>query len=58
MFARTLVNVVNRMVYPFLPDLSRIFGVSPELFAGAMSIRSVAGLANIVLSTQTDRRGR
>jgi predicted MFS family arabinose efflux permease len=58
MAARTLVNTVHRLVYPFLPVLSRAFGVSPEALSRASSLRSVAGVVSILLSRYTDSRGR
>lgn len=58
LLARTLMNTVHRIVYPFLPVLSRAFGVTPAVFSQAVSIRYFGGLANIYLSRYTDSHGR
>lgn len=56
--ARLIYNVAFRMVYPFLPELSRGLGVEPQAIAGAISARSVFGLSGPLLGPLVDRWGR
>lgn len=58
MVARILVNTVHRMVYPFLPEFSRAFQVSPAVFARAISFRSLTGMLSPFLARYADSHGR
>lgn len=55
---RLLENTLFRMVYPFLPVISRGLGVSFAQTARALSLRSLAGLFGTLLASISDSRGR
>jgi predicted MFS family arabinose efflux permease len=54
----TVVNTGFRMVYPFLPAISRGLGVPLETVALAITVRSLIGLASPLLGSVADFRGR
>ena len=55
---RLVVSTAFRMVYPFLPALSRGLGVPVESVALAISARSALGFLGPVLGAASDVRGR
>ena len=55
---RLVVSTAFRMVYPFLPALSRGLGVPVESVALAVSARSALGFLGPVLGAASDVRGR
>ena len=55
---RIVINTAFRMVYPFLPHISRGLNISLVQAARALSIRSVAGIFGPVLASVADSRGR
>lgn len=55
---RLVVSTAFRMVYPFLPALSRGLGVPVESVALAVSARSALGFLGPVLGAVSDVRGR
>ncbi len=55
---RMVVNTAFRLFYPFVPELSRSFGVSPEALTAAVSARGVFGLFGPVVGTVADRVDR
>jgi predicted MFS family arabinose efflux permease len=56
--ARTVINTVHRMIYPFLPTFARGVGVDLEAVALAVTARSALGLISPVFGSLADRRGR
>ncbi|MCC7360461.1 MAG: MFS transporter [Anaerolineales bacterium] len=56
--ARAVINTAQRLVYPFLPALSRGLGVPPETLAGLISLRGALGLVSPALGGLPDRIGR
>jgi predicted MFS family arabinose efflux permease len=56
--ARTLLNIVQRMVYPFLPVLARGLGVETRTIELVVATRSGFGMLSPVISTSADRFGR
>lgn len=58
MLARLFYNIAFRMVYPFLPELSRGLGVERQAIANAISARSIFGLSGPLLGPLVDRWGR
>lgn len=55
---RTILNTGYRMVYPFLPVLSRGLGVDLSTMALAITARSSLGLASPFLGSLADVQGR
>jgi predicted MFS family arabinose efflux permease len=55
---RLLLNVLFRMVYPFLPDISRGLGISFAQASHALSLRSISGIVGPFLAIIADRKGR
>ena len=55
---RAVINTGFRMVYPFLPTLSRAFGVSFETIALAITARSLLGFLGPVIGSAGDTFGR
>lgn len=55
---RLVVSTANRMVYPFLPVISRGLGVSTEMTTLAVFARSALGLLGPLLGSTGDRHGR
>jgi predicted MFS family arabinose efflux permease len=55
---RLIVSTAFRMVYPFLPALSRGLGVPVESVALAVSARSALGFLGPLLGAASDVRGR
>ena len=55
---RMVVNTAFRLLYPFVPELSREFGVSPEALTAAISARGVMGLISPVVGAAADRLNR
>lgn len=55
---RIVINTAFRMVYPFLPHISRGLNISLAQTAKALSIRSFAGIFGPVLASVADSRGR
>lgn len=55
---RLIVSTAFRMVYPFLPALSRGLGVPVESIALAVSARSALGFLGPILGAASDVRGR
>ena len=56
--ARLVISTAFRMVYPFLPAMSRGLGVPLEAVAVAVSARSALGFFGPVLGALADWRGR
>ena len=56
--ARVVINTAQRLVYPFLPALSRGLGVPLETLAGLLSLRGALGLVSPALGGLPDRIGR
>lgn len=56
--ARLIYNTAFRMVYPFLPELSRGLGVERQAIARAISARAAFGLSGPLLGPLVDRWGR
>ena len=46
LYARLLINAQFRIVYPFLPAISRGLGLPLETAALLVSVRSLAGIAS------------
>jgi predicted MFS family arabinose efflux permease len=57
-FVRLIVSTVFRMVFPFLPALSRGLGVPVESVAAAVSARSALGFIGPAFGAIADMRGR
>jgi predicted MFS family arabinose efflux permease len=57
-FIRTVFNTSFRIVYPFLPILSRGLGVSITTFSLALTSRQIAGTFGPFLAILTESRGR
>lgn len=55
---RTALNTLHRMVYPFLPVISRGLGVEPAMIASAVTLRALLGGAAPLLGSIADRSGR
>ena len=55
---RLLENTLFRMVYPFLPLISRGLGVDFTRTARALSLRSLTGIFGTLLASAGDSRGR
>lgn len=56
--ARAVTNTAHRMVYPFLPELSRGLGVSSLAITQMISARSALGMAAPLFGPLPDRAGR
>ena len=56
--ARTAANAGLRIVYPFLPAISRGLGVSPTAMASVIAVRNLGGLATPLVARAIERRGR
>jgi predicted MFS family arabinose efflux permease len=54
----TVLNTGYRMIYPFLPALSRGLGVDYSVLAMAVTVRSLLGLGSPLLGRLADTRGR
>ncbi len=57
-FARLVINTAHRMVYPFLPAISRGLNVPPESVAALLSIRAALGMTSPAFGPIPDRLGR
>ena len=57
-FTRLVMNTANRMVYPFLPAISRGLGVPPEAISPILSARSALGITSPLFGGIPDRLGR
>ena len=55
---RIVFNTLHRLVYPYLPVLSRGLGVSLDQMSAAISIRAVSGAFGPLLAIIADVRGR
>lgn len=55
---RVLLNTAYRMVYPFLPTLSRGLGVAPETLTQLLALRNAFGLTGPLFGLVPDRFGR
>jgi MFS transporter, DHA1 family, inner membrane transport protein len=56
--ARTVINTMQRMVYPLLPVFGRGLGVDLTQLSWALSLRSATGLFGPFLAAVSDSRGR
>lgn len=56
--ARTVLNTGFRIVYPFLPVLSRGLGVTPEAITLGITLRSFLGLFSPIIGSLADGWGR
>ncbi|MFM8322680.1 MAG: MFS transporter [Chloroflexota bacterium] len=56
--ARTVINTMQRMVYPFLPVFGRGLGVDLAQLSLALSLRSATGVLGPILASIGDSRGR
>lgn len=57
-FARVVLNTAHRMVYPFLPAISRGLGVPPEALTGLLALRGALGITAPLFGGLPDRVGR
>jgi len=57
-FARVVINTAHRMVYPFLPAISRGLGVPPEALTGLLALRGALGISAPLFGGLPDRVGR
>lgn len=55
---RMVVNTAFRLLYPFVPELSREFNVSPEALTAAISARGFVGLLGPAIGAAADRLDR
>ena len=55
---RMVVNTAFRLLYPFVPELSREFNVSPEALTAAISARGFVGLLSPAIGAAADRLNR
>ena len=58
MFLRTILNTVQRMVYPFLSVFARGLGVDISTMSLLMTARSLIGATSPLFAPIADRRGR
>ena len=58
LLTRFLLNVNNRMIYPFLPQFSSGLGVTPVQLSHCISLRSALTAADPLFSSLSDRWGR
>jgi len=58
LLTRMVVNTAFRMIYPFLPEISRGLGVSLETVTRAITLRAGLGLFSPLLGSLADSRGR
>jgi predicted MFS family arabinose efflux permease len=56
--ARVVINTAHRMVYPFLPALSRGLGIPLQSLTALLSLRGVIGIVSPVFGGVPDRYGR
>ena len=56
--ARTTINTVLRIIYPFLPSIARGLGISLAAASRLITLRMVGGMAAPVLGLLADRYGR
>jgi len=56
--ARVVLNTAHRMVYPFLPAISRGLGIPPETLTGLLALRGALGIASPLFGGLPDRVGR
>jgi predicted MFS family arabinose efflux permease len=56
--ARTVINTMHRLVYPFLPVFGRGLGVDLQTISLALTLRSVMGVFGPFLASVADSRGR
>lgn len=56
--ARSAANGALRVVYPFLPAISRGLGVSPAALSSFIALRNLGGLATPIVARLSERRGR
>lgn len=57
-FTRLVMNTAHRMVYPFLPAISRGLGVPPEALSPILAARSALGITSPLFGGIPDRLGR
>jgi len=57
-FTRTVLYTGHRLVYPFLPAIARGLGVSLEMAALAVTVRSALGVFSPILGALGDVQGR
>ena len=57
-FARAVTNTAHRMLYPFLPEISRGLGITPLALTQMISARSALGMAAPLFGPVPDRAGR
>lgn len=55
---RMVVNTAHRLFFPFVPELSRAFGLSPEALTAAVAARGSLGLISPVIGAIADRIDR
>ena len=55
---RLVINTAHRMVYPFLPAISRGLGVPPESISQLLALRGALGMASPLFGGIPDRVGR
>ena len=56
--ARTAANTALRLVYPFLPAISRGLGVTPNALSAFVALRNLGGLATPAAARASERYGR
>ncbi len=57
-FTRLILNTAHRMVYPFLPAISRGLGVPEASLASLLSVRGALGMTSPLFGGLPDRVGR
>lgn len=57
-FTRLITNTAHRMVYPFLPAISRGLGVPEASLASLLSVRAALGITSPLFGGIPDRFGR
>lgn len=58
LFSRTILNSSYRIIYPFLPAISRGLGVSLTAVSLLITVRSFVGLSSPLFGPVSDRYGR
>ncbi len=56
--ARFIMDIGNRMVYPFIPQISTGLGLTIVGFSWLLSVRSLVGIAGPIFGLLSDRYGR
>lgn len=57
-FARLLVDISNRMLVPFIPQISSGLGLTITAYSWLIALRSLSGLVSPIMGVLADRHGR